>query len=246
MGTNLQVFDFESHTIRTIIGSDGEPWWVAADVCRVLSIVNVGDAIAKLDDDERRDDIGITDVIGRQQKTWMVNEPGLYTLVFRSNKPEAKRFRKWVTSEVLPAIRKTGRYAAGDQEGDYLLREIDAIRQLRLDQIEADRRLAVAERELRECQTLAAGANAKAEQAIATLIDDTKYMSLVGWNARHKLGLTRQEIAVEGGKITRACRKAGIPLKEVPSEVWGKINAYPTDVLQRWMDSRSTGLAAAN
>jgi prophage antirepressor-like protein len=99
---------FEGKKVRTIV-IKREPWWVLADVCQVLNITNVGDAASRLDDDEK-DDIGITDAIGRVQKTIIINESGLYTLILRSNKPEAKRFRKWVTSDVLPQIRKTGRY----------------------------------------------------------------------------------------------------------------------------------------
>ena len=95
---------------RFIKTDDGEIWFVAKDVCKVLSIKNHKDAVSRLDDDEK-DEVGITDPIGRTQKTLIVNESGLYSLVFMSRKPEAKKFRKWVTSEVLPSIRKTGSYS---------------------------------------------------------------------------------------------------------------------------------------
>ena len=95
---------------RFIKTDDGEIWFVAKDVCKVLSIKNHKDAVSRLDDNEK-DEVGITDPIGRTQKTLIVNESGLYSLVFMSRKPEAKKFRKWVTSEVLPSIRKTGSYS---------------------------------------------------------------------------------------------------------------------------------------
>lgn len=102
-------FDFEDQAVR-VVKIDGEPWFVAADLCRVLEIANSRDAVARLDDDERAD-VGITDASGLQtRKTNIISESGLYALVFTSRKPEARRFRKWVTSVVLPAIRKTGRY----------------------------------------------------------------------------------------------------------------------------------------
>lgn len=103
---------FEGAAVR-IFDRDGHPWFVLADVCRVLEIANVSDASRRVDDDEK-DGVDITDPIGRLQKTTIVNESGLYSLILTSRKPEAKRFKKWVTSEVLPQIRKTGAYGHRD------------------------------------------------------------------------------------------------------------------------------------
>lgn len=105
---NIIPFDFENNAVRLVIQND-EPWFVAKDVCTILDIANPWDAVARLDEDER-DDLGITDAIGRKQEMNVVSESGLYALIFTSRKPQAKRFRKWVTSEVLPSIRKTGGY----------------------------------------------------------------------------------------------------------------------------------------
>lgn len=99
---------FSSNTIRMIV-IKGEPWWVASDVCRVLGISNTGDAIADLDEDEKNT-IAIADSIRGNPNRSTINESGLFALIFRSRKPEARRFRKWVTSEVLPQIRRTGSY----------------------------------------------------------------------------------------------------------------------------------------
>lgn len=82
-----------------------EPWFLAIDVCTVLEHTNPSMAIKLLDEDERT-----KKSLGRQGDAWFVNESGLYNLIFRSNKSEAKKFRKWVTGEVLPAIRKYGKY----------------------------------------------------------------------------------------------------------------------------------------
>lgn len=98
------TFNASNQQIRTII-LDGEPYFVAKDVCDVLGHTNPSVAIQMLDDDERT-----KKSLGRQGEAWFVNESGLYNLIFRSNKSEAKAFRKWVTSEVLPALRRTGRY----------------------------------------------------------------------------------------------------------------------------------------
>lgn len=104
----LQIFQSpEFGEVRTTV-IDGEPWFVAADVCRAIEIANSRDAVAKLDDDEKG--VGSTDTLGGKQKMQIVNEPGLYSLVLGSRKPEAKAFKRWITHEVIPAIRKTGSY----------------------------------------------------------------------------------------------------------------------------------------
>lgn len=123
----LKIFDFEEMVVRVYIDENDAPWWHAGDVCRVLQIENSRDAVARLDDDER-DGVGSTDAIGREQRMNVINEPGLYTLVLGSRKPEAKRFKRWVTHEVLPALRKTGKYidpaARLEAAGTMSLREL--------------------------------------------------------------------------------------------------------------------------
>ena len=111
MSNELTTFDFEDFAVR-VVTRDGEPWFVAADVCRVLEIANSRDAVSGLDDDEK---ITVANPDGNPRagiphQFNIISESGLYALIFTSRKPEAKKFRKWVTSEVLPAIRKTGKY----------------------------------------------------------------------------------------------------------------------------------------
>lgn len=98
------TFSFPAYELRTVM-RDGEPWFVAADVCDALGIQNITQAVARLDDDERA-----MFNIGRQGDASVINESGLYSLILGSRKPEAKKFKKWVTAEVLPAIRRSGRY----------------------------------------------------------------------------------------------------------------------------------------
>jgi prophage antirepressor-like protein len=111
--SNLTVFQFESKEVR-FIGTAIDPWWVAADVCAVLDIRNSRDAIARLDEDEKG--VGTIDTPGGNQAMTIINESRLYCLIFTSRKPQAKRFKKWVTSVVLPAIRKTGSFASSPTE----------------------------------------------------------------------------------------------------------------------------------
>lgn len=105
----LSAFSFESRQVRVITDEHGDPWFVATDVCSVLGIGNPRQATTRLDADEKG--VISTDTPGGVQAVATVNEPGLYTLVLGSRKPEAKRFKRWVTHEVLPAIRRTGSYA---------------------------------------------------------------------------------------------------------------------------------------
>ena len=112
MPDNLTPFVFDDALVRVHTDGDGNPWFVAKDVCRVLEINNHNDAVSSLDDDEKG--VATTDPLssGGSQQVRIVSESGLYSLIFRSRKPEARRFRKWVTGEVLPVLRKTGAYVA--------------------------------------------------------------------------------------------------------------------------------------
>lgn len=107
----LEVFNFKQENVSIRVKSiDGEPWFVAKDVCDVLDIQNSRDTLAKvLDEDEKS--VATIYTLGGNQNMQIVSESGLYHLIFVSRKPEARKFRKWVTSEVLPSIRKTGMYA---------------------------------------------------------------------------------------------------------------------------------------
>lgn len=104
----LEVFEYEDDRPFRITDINGEPWFVLTDVCRELDIGNPSQAAKSLDDDEKGIITG--DTLGGAQKMTVISESGLYSLILRSRKPEAKRFKKWVTKEVLPSIRKTGGY----------------------------------------------------------------------------------------------------------------------------------------
>ena len=109
--TELIPFDFEGRPVRVVTDAQGEPWFVAADVCAVLELPNTTRALARLDPDEQAL-ISIQGISRGNDQVNVVNEPGLYSLVLGSRKREAKHFKRWVTHEVLPAIRKTGSYTA--------------------------------------------------------------------------------------------------------------------------------------
>lgn len=124
--TQLSTFNFETHSIR-VIAINNEPWFLSVDICNALNIANSRDAISKLDEDEYqtlnlKDTVGLTDSIANQvQSVGIVSESGMYTLILRCREAVKKgsvphRFRKWVTAEVLPQIRKTGQYSQNSQQ----------------------------------------------------------------------------------------------------------------------------------
>lgn len=118
MMPDLKQFEFEGNGVR-MMTRDAEPWFVLADVCRVLEISNVGNAAARLDEDEKGN-IRNTDVTsaGGNPFITIINESGLYSLILTSRKEAAKRFKKWVTSEVLPTLRRTGAYVMTSDDED--------------------------------------------------------------------------------------------------------------------------------
>lgn len=110
---NIQIFKYENNDVRTV-EMNGEPWFVLKDVCKALGIAKYRDVADRLDADER---VPVrVDTLGGAQEMTCINESGLYSVILRSDKPAAKPFRKWVTSEVLPSIRKNGGYIAGQEQ----------------------------------------------------------------------------------------------------------------------------------
>lgn len=125
---NIHVFHYDQNSIRTVL-IGGEPWFVATDVCKILDHSNATAALERLDDDERS-----KLNLGRQGDANIVNEPGLYALILGSRKPEAKVFKRWITHEVIPTIRKTGSYSQPMSQLEIMRNMLDA-------QIQSERRI---------------------------------------------------------------------------------------------------------
>jgi len=141
--SEIVPFSFDRLQVRVIVDLEGNPWWVAADVCAVLGIANVSDALTRLD----VHDIGTADVVDsagrRNPNTKIISESGLYTLLIRSRRPEAKPFRRWVTHEVLPALRRTGSYTVGQEVApEPVVDPLDALQNM-LDRLRQNRDMAV-------------------------------------------------------------------------------------------------------
>ncbi|MBF0488551.1 MAG: Bro-N domain-containing protein [Nitrospirae bacterium] len=156
MSTELSVFNYQSFKVRAVLDDKGNPWFVAKDACDVLGISKYRDAISKLDDDEKGRPVKV-DTLSGQQEMVSINESGLYNLIMRSNKPQAKEFRKWVTSEVLPSIRKTGAYstnAVATYSDDPIMLQAQAIMMLREKQLQLEDRVTLIEHDIKPVDAL--------------------------------------------------------------------------------------------
>ena len=138
----IQPFDFKGHQVRTLTFETSETWWVLSDVAKVLGVQNASDLAKRLDQDERS-----RFNLGRQGEGWIVNESGLYKIVLRSDKPEAREFQRWVTHDVLPSIRRHGAYMSEDvvertlSDPDYLIRLATALKDERAARTVAERQV---------------------------------------------------------------------------------------------------------
>lgn len=117
MNNEIQRFDFRGASLRTLTDEAGEPWFVLKDCMSILDLGNPTETVKMFDKDEFST-TEVIDSIGRRQQTYIISEPGLYRLVMKSRKPEAKEFQRWVTHEVLPQIRRTGGYIPATDADD--------------------------------------------------------------------------------------------------------------------------------
>lgn len=143
---DLTVFQNDQFGQLRTVQKDGQPWFVAADVCRALEISNHRDALSRLDTDEKG--VALTDTLGGKQEMTVVSEPGLYSLVLGSRKPEARQFKRWVTHDVIPSIRSHGAYLTPElteqvlSDPDTIIRLATDLKQERSARIQAEQKIA--------------------------------------------------------------------------------------------------------
>lgn len=142
MNNEIQRFEFKGESLRALTNMAGEPWFVLKDCMSILDLGNPTETVKMFDDDEFST-TEVIDSIGRRQQAYIISEPGLYRLVMRSRKPEAKEFQRWVTHEALPSIRKHGAYMTESTlekavtEPDFLIRLATQIKQERAEKEKA-------------------------------------------------------------------------------------------------------------
>lgn len=158
----VQLFNFENHEVRSLL-INSEPWFVGKDVADVLGYAKPLNAITQHVDKDDSLKQGLTDSLGRQQKTIFINESGLYSLILSSKLPSAKKFKRWVTSEVLPVLRKTGQYQVKELSGSELMAKA---------LIEAQNVLAAKDKQIEEMKPKALFADAVATSHTSILVGE--------------------------------------------------------------------------
>ncbi len=197
----LPVFDSNQFgRVRSVL-IDSEPWFAAADVCRALKISNSRQAVARLDDDEKG--VISTDTPGGEQKVTFVSESGLYSLVLGSRKPEAKEFKRWITHEVIPSIRKTGAYAVALSPAEQLLAQAQLL-------VEQEKRLAAVE-----------GRVKNDEARLETRGEDV--FTIAGYASIRGLNVDANTANLLEKKAAALSREYGCPISSTPDPRFGLI-----------------------
>lgn len=210
-----QVFEYEGHGVR-VAGTPESPLFVAADVCRVLGIGNPSQAMARLDDDEHT--LISTEGASNGLPVQAVTESGLYSLILGSRKPEARAFKRWVTHEVLPAIRKTGRYAVNLSPAEQLLAQAQML-------VEHERRQRELETRTQAIEHRVAIVEARQAQGAPDFYSILAYFKL----RRLRLDLNR---AIEWGRLASSMsRSLGVPVGRITDPRFGLVNTYHIEVL---------------
>lgn len=223
-----------------VSGTNEHPLFCLADVCKVLGIGNIGNVADRLDNDEktyiRRADVGLTpgrDVV-------FVTEAGLYTVLLRSDKPQAKPFRKWVTTEVLPSIRKHGCYPppVGGTVAKRQPMSLHAIRDMVDKMIEHDEELEA----IRIVQVQQAHDIEEAKALAAASMDchtsNYGYYSILAFSRLKGANVDLKEASVLGVRATALCRRRGLEIGTVRDPRFGTVNTYPESILEELWASR--------
>ena len=175
MSNEIQRFDFKGESLRALTNMAGEPWFVLKDCMSILDLGNPTETVKMFDDDEFST-TEVIDSIGRRQQAYIISEPGLYRLVMRSRKPEAKEFQRWVTHEVLPSIRKTGGYIPTTDVDDDMTILAKAVMIGQRTMEEQKRRIAAQESHIKELEPKARFADAVAASDGTCLIGELAKM----------------------------------------------------------------------
>ena len=247
VSNSLQLFQNTDWKVRVVM-RDGEPWFVAKDVCECLDLGNPSQAIARLEDDERW--LISNEALRANGETAVVSEPGLYSLVLGSRKPEAKAFKRWVTHEVLPSIRKTGGYGIRTvddmiNDPDTAIRLLTQLKILRLqnDQLAMERDEAIRTKAMigsrREATAMnTASQKSKECEKLREQIGDSKTykaVTAITWLPDYFNMSNRGLYGSLAANLKRI--EAGMTSEfkhiDIPDSRFGKVKAYHVDVIER-------------
>ena len=224
--------------VRTIMSASNEPLFCLSDVCRALEMKRF--RIERLDKDVISNH-PLQTAGGLQQVTF-INEDGLYDIVLDSRKPKAKKFRKWITSEVVPSIRKTGSYSVEQPKqlsaAESLLQAVQLL-------VAHERQIGILEHNQKNMQGAISSLYDKVygmqfqtnmiEQKLNNEID--RY-TVIGYCTAHNIPMTLTEASIIGGMCSRMCKKRNIPLEPIADRRFGKVNTYPSELIAEAIKNR--------
>nr|DAD62998.1 MAG TPA: repressor domain protein [Caudoviricetes sp.] len=220
----FKIFSKENlGSVRTVL-LNNEVWFCIKDVCDILELTNPTVVAKRLDEDEKaKFDLGLKN----GELTNFTNESGLYTLILRSDKPEAKPFRKWITSEVIPAIRKTGKYEEKPMtSAQYLLQQAQWM-------VEAENRMNNIENDVAQNNQILGNMKKDLtriehnERRIVT----SNHLTVIAYANMKGIKPNTYNSSVMGRKATKVCRTRGLLTGTVVDSKYGLINTYPLEVL---------------
>lgn len=241
MDNGIQVFEQSGLGSVRVVMQDGEPWFVAKDVCDCLDLGNPRTSIALLDEDEKG--VHTMDTPGGAQEMSIISEPGLYSLILRSRKQEAKAFKRWVTHDILPSIRRTGCY------GQWNLPRVpqsfpDALRMIA--DIEEEKQLAIEQRDYykrtkaeignrREATAMAtASAAVRQRDALADKLGEGKHwksVKAIPW-LLCVFAESRGMYSVVGKRLAQLGERMGKASREIEDAAYGTVKAHHVDVIE--------------
>lgn len=224
---------FDDHPIR-VVTRGGEPWFVAADVCSALTIGNPTDAMRRLDQDEQALD-SIEGLTRGNDSVNLVSESGMYSLTLGSRKASAKKFKKWVTSEVLPAIRKTGMYG---QLSNPIMNMI-VQQAIQYDKLEQQQKELAGQL---QTATLMISATSHRVEQVAAIVgaQDPQYYSIKAYSNICGVRVDDKVASRLGKLASKISGEMGIELGSVKDAVWGRVNSYHESVLEKAFASLET------
>lgn len=239
----IMIFeDADFGQVRTIMSASNEPLFCLADVCTALGMKKF--RVERLAKDVISNH-PLQTAGGLQQVTF-VNEDGLYDIVLDSRKPKAKNFRKWITSKVVPSIRKTGSYSIKQPEqlsaAESLLQSVQLL-------VAHERQLSLLETQQKNMQgainTLfdeVYGMKFQTDLMKQKLNNEIERYTVIGYCSLHKIDITRKEAAIIGGACARMCKKENIATESIADPRFGKVNTYPSEIIAKCYENRQKKL----
>lgn len=252
--TDIQLFQNDQFGQVRVIERDGEPWFVAKDVCECLGIINVSQACDRLDDDEKAN-ICKTDISESglnielpNRGLCIISEPGLYSLVLCSNKPEAKLFKRWITHDVIPSIRKTGAYQLAPKSYAEALRALaNEVEQKELAIAQRDEAIRtkyhfVEGRDAEMCGRVG-GLTAQNERLREQIGDATnwKQAKAIPWLRKYFDTRNNGFFAQLGKILTSLSAAMGVDTRTIEDTNWGAVKTYHISVINRLREQLDAG-----